>query len=144
MPAVNLHVTYLKMAKVYSEMSYAKRKKVAAIVVKDGRIISTGYNGMPAGFDNECESFSKSTQFSPQTKPEVIHAEANAILFAAKNGQSTNDCVLYLTMSPCVECAKMIIQSGIKSVHYLENYRDASGVHLLTKANISVKYYEKV
>lgn len=143
MPRIDLHTTYLKIAQIYSEMSYARRKKVGAILVKDGRIISTGYNGMPSGMTNDCETRApgmdeelgyQSTMFS--TKPEVVHAEVNAILFAAKHGQSTDGCTLYVTLSPCVHCAKIIIQSGIKHLYYTEDYRESSGLDLLKSLNI--------
>ena len=146
MPATNIHTTYLKIAKVYAEMSYAKRRKVGAIIVKDQRIISTGYNGMVAGMSNDCEileikKIPVSVGMSRKeevlvTKKEVIHAEANAILFAAKNGIPTDGATLYITVSPCIECAKMIVQSGIKEVYFLEEYKDTSGLDLLNKAGI--------
>jgi len=149
MPAVNIHQTYMKIAEVYSKMSYAKRKKVGALLVRNGRVISTGYNGMPKGLSNDCEE----TLFLPidgdhrnhdvgnqyteeRTKSEVVHAEMNAILFAARHGSSTENCILYVTMSPCVECSKAIIQAGIDRVYYKENYRETNGLKLLENAGI--------
>lgn len=129
---------HMLAAGVYSNLSHAKRLKVGAVITKDDRIISIGYNGTPRGFDNECET--KLDDSLIVTKPEVIHAEANAILFAAKTGIPTEGTTLFITHSPCFECAKMIIQSGIVAVYYREIYRDASPLKLLTEAN--VKYYQ--
>jgi len=146
MPAKDIHITYLKMAEVYSQLSHANRKKVGAILVKDGRIVSTGYNGMPKGMDNTCEDTLQTREFPwsslPEpllkTKHEVIHAEMNAILFAARNGIPTEGCTLYLTLSPCVNCGKSIIQSGIKTVFFSDRYRDQSGVKFLENNGIKV------
>ncbi len=134
MPKENISEVYIEMAHIYAQLSYAKRRKVGAILVKDNRIVSTGYNGTPTGMDNECET--------PEniTKPEVVHAEINAILFAARNGQSTDGCTLYLTLSPCVECAKAIIQSGIKRVIYSETYRCTDGLKLLFENHIKLDF----
>lgn len=128
----NWHKTYLEIAQLIGNHSYAERKKVGAIIVKAGRIISTGYNGTPSGFDNICE-------VNGTTKPEVLHAESNAIAKCAKSVESSEGSVLYVTLSPCFECCKLIIQSGIKEVYFSEMYRDPSGLELLSKANI---YYE--
>jgi len=114
-----------------SNRSYAKRSRVGAIIVKDHSIISDGYNGMPYGFDNECET-------NDTTNSEVIHAEANAICKMAKHTLSSDNADLYVTMSPCVECAKLIIQSGIKAVYFSTRYRNLDGVNFLKKANIKV------
>ena len=130
MPRIDIHQVYLRIAKNYSKMSYAKRNKVGAILTFNGRIVSTGYNGMPTKMTNSCEVKIHDRK-ELVTRSEVIHAEMNAILFAAKNGQSTNDCILYVTLSPCVECAKAIIQSGIIKVYYIEPYRDTGGLDLL-------------
>ena len=143
MPFKDINIVHMKVASTIAELSYAKRKKVGAIITKDGRIISTGYNGMPSGMSNECESqiVNDNVHFDNtilRTKPEVVHAEANAILFAAKNGQSTNNSNLYVTMSPCVECAKMIIQSGIIKVYYKKIYRNDSGLKLLLESGIEI------
>lgn len=128
--------TYLEIAKLWSTNSKAIRKKVGAIIVKNKMIISDGYNGTVSGFDNVCEDK------KGRTKKEVLHAEANAILKLAKNGISSKDATLYITMSPCFECAKLIIQSGIKRVVYTEEYRIKSGLTLLKKANIIINRYE--
>jgi len=125
----------MRAAEVYSSLSHAERLKVGAVITKDDRIVSIGYNGTPTGFDNTCEDHLDDSL--KVTKPEVVHAEANAILFAAKNGISTNDTILVITHSPCFECAKMIIQSGISELYYREIYRDESPLDLLTKAGIT-------
>jgi len=126
---------HMRAAEVYSSLSHAERLKVGAVITKDDRIVSIGYNGTPTGFDNTCEDHLDDSL--KVTKPEVVHAEANAILFAAKNGISTNDTILVITHSPCFECAKMIIQSGISELYYREIYRDESPLDLLTKAGIT-------
>lgn len=123
------HKTYLGIAKLISRHSYAERRKVGAILVKSGRIISTGYNGTPCGFDNNCEE-------NGSTKPEVLHAESNAIAKCAKSTESSDGSVLYVTLSPCIECSKLIVQCGIKEVYFSELYRDLSGLDLLKKAGI--------
>lgn len=125
---------HLRAAEAYSELSRAKRLKVGAVITKDDRIISIGYNGTPRGFDNDCEI--KLDDSLLATRPEVIHAEANAILFAAKTGIATDGTVLIITHSPCFECAKMIIQAGISELYYREIYRDADPLKLLTEAGI--------
>lgn len=122
---------YIRMARTWAENSYCERRKVGALIVKDGSIISDGYNGTPSGFENECECDGK-------TKPYVLHAEANAITKLAKDTRSSIGATLYVTTSPCVECAKLIIQAGIKRVVYDEPYRDASGIELLKKAGVRV------
>lgn len=129
---------HMRAAEVYSSLSHAKRLKVGAVITKDDRIVSIGYNGTPRGFDNECET--KLDDSLLVTKPEVIHAEANAILFAAKTGIPTDGTTLFITHSPCFECAKMIIQAGIEAVYYREIYRDTTPLKLLTEAD--VKYYQ--
>ena len=144
----NVDSVYLKMAEVYAQLSYARRRKVGAIITKAGRIISTGFNGTPTGLPNLCEEY---TCFSAacgcidicsnpttRTLPEVVHAEINAILFAAKHGNATNGCTMYLTLSPCIECAKAIIQAGIVRVIYTEVYRDTAGIELLKLADIEI------
>jgi len=123
---------YLEMAAIWSQNSYCKRRKVGALLVKDKMIISDGYNGTPSGFENICEDE------NDQTKPYVLHAEANAITKVAKSGNSSDGATLYVTSSPCVECAKLIIQSGIKRVVFTENYRIEDGINLLKRANIEV------
>ena len=116
--------------------SHCERRQVGAIIARENRIISTGYNGTPVGLDNKCED----TQGT--TKRSVIHAEANAILFAAKHGVALEGTTLYVTTSPCIECAKMIVQSGIKRVWYSEAYKDTTGLDLLTIAGIPCKELE--
>lgn len=147
--------SYLQIARVWSQNSRAIRAKVGAIIVKDNMIISDGFNGTPSGFENECEEvigckkvpcICKDTAkcidciyAELKTKPYVLHAEANAITKLAKSGNSSDGATLYVTMSPCVECAKLIIQAGIKRVVYEEEYRDTTGIDLLKKANIVVE-----
>lgn len=129
---------YMNMATALSDLSYAKRSKVGCVIVSDdGQIVSQGYNGTPAGFDNVCELEDEHTH-ALVTKPEVLHAESNAISKCAKWGGSTDHATLYVTMSPCYECAKLIIQAGIKRVVYKEQYRDDTGIRLLEKAGIVV------
>jgi dCMP deaminase len=129
--------TYLKIAEDISGLSYGVRAKVGCIIVSpDGQIISHGWNGTPSGFDNCCEY--KDSEGNLHTKPEVLHAESNAIMKCAKNMVSTNKSSLYVTLSPCFECAKLIIQSGIKKVYYKEEYRDLSGIDFLKDNGIEV------
>jgi dCMP deaminase len=123
---------YMEIAETVSKMSYAKRLQVGAIVVKDNRIISIGYNGSPAGWDNNCEDENN------KTKPEVIHAEANAIMKLARSNESGMDSVMFLTHAPCIDCAKLIYGSGITQVFYKNEYRDQSGVEFLKKCNLIV------
>jgi dCMP deaminase len=125
---------YLEMARVWSQNSYCKRRQVGALIVKDHMIISDGYNGTPSGFENECEDE------KDITKPYVLHAEANAITKVAKSNNSSDNATLYITASPCLECAKLIIQSGIKRVVYGEHYRIEDGIKLLERAGITVQY----
>jgi dCMP deaminase len=121
---------YLEMAQIWSELSHAKRTKVGAILVKDNTIIADGYNGTPQGFENECEDQQNTTKWY------VLHAEANAILKVARSTQSSQDSTLYVTLSPCKECAKLIVQAGIKRVLYISEYRDTTGVEFLQKTGI--------
>jgi dCMP deaminase len=123
---------YLVMATVWAENSYCKRKKVGALIVRERMIISDGYNGTPAGFENVCED----EDFI--TKPYVLHAEANAITKVAKSNNSSDGATLYVTTPPCIECAKLIIQSGIKRVVYTNDYRRKEGLHLLERAGIEL------
>jgi dCMP deaminase len=123
---------YLKMAAIWALNSYCKRRKVGALLVKDKMIISDGYNGTPSGFENICEDENNNT------KPYVLHAEANAISKVAKSNNSSDGATLYVTSSPCLECSKLIIQAGIKRVVFTENYRLEDGLELLKKANIEV------
>ena len=123
---------YLRMAQIWAENSHAKRLKVGAIIVKDNTIIADGYNGTPKGFENECEDQ------DGNTKLYVLHAEANAISKIAKSNNSSEGATIYTLVSPCMECAKLIIQSGIKRVVYAEDYRLIDGVDLLCQAGITV------
>lgn len=123
---------YLRMARIWAENSYCERRKVGALVVKGGAIISDGYNGTPTGFENVCED-SEGT-----TKPYVLHAEANAITKLARSTNNSDGATIYITASPCIECAKLIIQSGIKRVVYSENYRLTDGIDLLRRAGVEV------
>jgi len=125
---------YLRMARIWAENSYCTRRKVGALLVKDKMIISDGYNGTPSGFENVCELEDGTT------KPYVLHAEANAITKVAKSGNSSLGATLYVTASPCLECAKLIIQSGIKRVVYSEKYRLDDGLKLLERANIETVF----
>jgi len=133
-------VAYLKMAKEWAKLSYCKRKQVGALIVKDKMIISDGYNGTPTGFENVCEDE------EDHTKWYVLHAEANAILKVASSTQSCRGATLYITMSPCRECSKLIHQSGIKRLVYVDSYKDDEGLLFLEKAGVEVvhiKNYEK-
>ena len=130
----NLDVRYLKMACIWSENSYCQRRKVGALLVKDKMIISDGYNGTPSGFPNVCEDSDN------RTFPYVLHAEANAITKVAKSNNSSEGSTLYVTDSPCIECAKLIIQAGIKRVVYSKLYRMADGIELLKTAGIKTEY----
>lgn len=127
---------YLRMAKIWAENSYCQRRKVGALVVKDQMIISDGYNGTPSGFENVCEDENN------VTKPYVLHAEANAITKIARSGNSSEGATMYITASPCIECAKLIIQAGIKRVIYSEKYRIEDGITLMKKAGIEVVYID--
>ena len=128
-----LDYRYLRMARVWAENSYCKRRRVGALVVKE-KMISDGYNGTPSGFENICEDE------NGITKPYVLHAEANAITKLARSGNNSDGSTLYVTASPCIECAKLIIQAGIKRVVYGEKYRLTEGIDLLRRANIEVEY----
>lgn len=129
-----LDMRYLRMARIWSENSYCTRRKVGALIVKDKMIISDGYNGTPSGFDNVCEDA------EGRTFPYVLHAEANAITKVARSNNSSEDATLYVTASPCMECAKLIIQAGIKRVVYSEMYRITDGLDLLEKAGVETAY----
>lgn len=124
--------SYIEMASVWARNSYCKRRQVGALLVKDRMIISDGYNGTPSGFENICEE-------NGVTKPYVLHAEANAITKVAKSGNSSEGATLYVTASPCLECSKLIIQSGIKRVVYRDEYRLTDGIDLLRKAGVEVE-----
>ncbi|PID87966.1 MAG: CMP deaminase [Bacteroidia bacterium] len=127
---LSLDKRYLRMAKIWAENSYCRRRKVGALIVKDKMIISDGYNGTPAGFENICED----EKFT--TKPYVLHAEANAITKVAKSNNSSEDATLYVTTSPCIECSKLIIQAGIKRVVFIDKYKITTGLEILERAGI--------
>ena len=127
---------YLRIASEWSKLSYCQRKKVGAIIVRDRMIISDGYNGTPSGFENCCEDENGETNWY------VLHAEANAILKVAGSTQSCDNATLYITLSPCKECSKLIHQSGIKRVVYQNGYRDTSGIDFLVKAGVKVNQLE--
>ena len=131
----------MKAAQVYAELSSAERLKVGCVIVKDNTIIGIGYNGMPSGWDNVCEILYKvfpGTDMS-KTRPEVLHAETNAIAKVARSNNSTDSADLFVTHAPCMECAKLIYQSGIKSVYYKDTYRTNNGIDFLKKCNVEVK-----
>lgn len=127
---------YLQMAAIWAQNSYCKRRQVGALMVKNKMIISDGYNGTPSGFENICEDH------EDNTKPYVLHAEANAITKVAKSNNSSEGATLYITSSPCLECAKLIIQAGIVRVVYSEKYRTDDGLQLLAKANIETRFIQ--
>jgi len=151
---------YMATARIFAELSHARRLHVGAIVVKEDRIISIGYNGMPAGWDNNCEQkeymtlanntgeFASydfplqeqdGTMYRLKTKPEVLHAETNAIAKLAKSAESGNNATMFITHAPCLDCAKLIFQSGINSVFYGDAYRSEDGIQFLTKSGITVE-----
>lgn len=132
--SLELDKRYLRMAFIWAENSYCKRRRVGALIVKDKRIISDGYNGTPSGFENICEDANN------VTKPYVLHAEANAITKVAGSANDSRGATIYITDSPCIECAKLIIQSGIKRVVYANEYRLKDGIDLLNRAGIQVDY----
>ncbi|WP_390891529.1 deaminase [Empedobacter tilapiae] len=124
---------YLKMAFEWANLSYCERKKVGAIIVKNRMIISDGYNGTPSGFENRCEDEAGNTKWH------VLHAEANAILKCATSTQSAEGATLYITLSPCTDCSKLILQAGIKRIVYIQQYKDLSGLEFLEKAGITIQ-----
>jgi dCMP deaminase len=127
-------IAYLKMAQEWSKLSYCKRRQVGALIVKDKMIISDGYNGTPTGFENICEDD------EGYTKWYVLHAEANAILKVASSTQASQGATLYITMSPCKECSKLIHQAGITRMVYFNEYKDNSGIAFLEKAGVSITH----
>ncbi len=129
---------YLRMALEWGKLSYCKRKQVGALIVRDNMIISDGYNGTPSGFPNCCEDEKGDTQWY------VLHAEANAILKVAKSTQSAKDATLYLTLSPCKECSKLVLQAGIKRVVFINSYKDSSGVDFLKEAGVEVLQLDSI
>jgi len=128
---------HMRAAHIYSELSHARRLKVGALIVKDDRIISIGYNGMPSGWDNNCEYAQDDGTL--KTKPEVLHAETNALAKLARSTESGLDADLFVTHSPCLDCAKLIFQSGIQRVYYANDYRDDSGISFLRASGIVVE-----
>jgi dCMP deaminase len=130
-------LAHMRAAHLYSDLSTARRLKVGALVVKDDRIISIGYNGMPKGWDNNCET--EQEDGTIKTKPEVLHAETNAIAKLARSVESGLDADLFVTHSPCLDCAKLIYQAGIRRVYYSVNYRDDSGVNFLKASGVEVE-----
>ncbi|MCZ2085177.1 MAG: dCMP deaminase family protein [Flavobacteriales bacterium] len=132
MKVTKFDIAYLKMASVWAQLSYCKRKQVGALIVKDRMIISDGYNGTPSGFENRCEDDAGNTQWY------VLHAEANAILKLAGSTQSAKDATLYLTLSPCKECSKLILQAGIKKLVYVDHYKDNDGIEFLRNHGIEI------
>ena len=162
MPRISVDKIYMQIAYQVSKLSYAERRKVGCVIVKDNQIISVGYNGTPHGFNNTCEEDDNRFYENPDvaldlieqgftcdngcchkpksiTKREVLHAESNALMKIAKSTLTSKESVLYTTTSPCFECAKLIIQSGVSKVYYCEDYRDMSGIELLEKAGIIVE-----
>ena len=129
-----LDLRYLRMAAIWAENSYCQRRKVGALVVKEKMIISDGYNGTPSGFENVCEDA------HGVTHPYVLHAEANAITKLARSGNNSDQATLYVPASPCIECAKLIIQAGIRRVVYAEQYRLTDGIDLLRRASVEVEH----
>lgn len=130
---------YMKIAEVTSGLSYAKRLQVGAVIVKDNQILATGYNGMPSGWENVCETLE--SDGSTKTKPEVLHAETNAIAKVAQSTESSNGSILFCTHAPCIECAKLIYQSGIKTVYYRDEYRSDAGIKFLELSGVNVHRY---
>jgi len=133
MPNIDTNIMYMKIAYEIATQSYCERRQVGSVIVKNGQIISDGFNGTPSGFDNCCE-IDPST-----TKPEVLHAEANALAKVGKSTNSSEGSTMYVTLSPCFECSKLLIQFGIEKVYYCEEYRDLSGIDLLNKKGIKVE-----
>ena len=132
---------HMKVAETYASLSSAKRLQVGAIVVKDNRVISIGYNGMPSGWDNDCEYLEPRIAQEPllKTKPEVLHAETNAIAKLARSSESGLDATMFITHAPCLDCAKLIYQSGISKVYYRNAYREDNGINFLLKGGIDVE-----
>ena len=137
---------HMRAAEVFAELSSAKRLHVGCVIVKDNTIIGIGYNGMPSGWTNECEMV-KHTDFTgtvvTMSKPEVLHAETNAIAKVARSTNSTDGADIFITHAPCLECAKLIHQAGIKNIWFGEHYRDESGINFLQKCKIEVNHVEQ-
>jgi dCMP deaminase len=132
---------YMKVAETFAELSSARRLHVGAVIVKDDRIISIGYNGMPTGWDNNCEDefLSEDGSFMLKTKPETLHAETNAIAKLAKSTESGDGATLFVTHAPCLDCGKLVYQSGIRTVFYRNNYRNTEGIEFLKKAGVTIE-----
>jgi len=135
---LKIDLRYLQMARIWATNSYCKRRQVGALLVKDKMIISDGYNGTPSGFENKCEDENNIT------KPYVLHAEANAITKVAKSNNSSEGSTLYITTSPCIECAKLIIQAGISRVVFSEKYRITDGLDLLERAEVELVHIAEI
>lgn len=133
---------YMAMAEIVAMQSYAIRKKVGCVIVKDDNVISIGFNGTVSGADNACEDILPDGTLV--TKSSVVHSECNALMSAAKNGKATNDAIMFVTFSPCIGCASLIKQAGISKVYYSEKYRDMSGVDALVSLGVHVEQYEKL
>ncbi len=131
-------IAYLRMAREWGKLSHCERKQVGAIIVKDKMIISDGYNGTPTGFENNCEGEDGTTKWY------VLHAEANAILKVASSTQSCHGATLYITLSPCKDCSKLVHQAGIKRVVYINDYKDLAGVEFLAKAGVEIVHLENI
>lgn len=134
--------TFIEIAKLMAKNSYAERLKVGAVLAKEDRIMATGYNGTPRGYNNECEYIDAITG-DKKTKAIVVHAEQNLLMFCAKHGIKTENCTLYITHSPCIDCAKLIASAGIKEVIYDEDYRCNEGIELLKELEVNVRKYQK-
>ncbi len=130
---------YIRMARIWGENSYCKRRQVGALIVKEKMIISDGFNGTPSGFENVCED-----EATGRTKPYVLHAEANAITKVARSNNSSEGATLYVTCSPCIECAKLIIQAGIERVVFSEMYHNADGIELLKRSGVKTEFLNVV
>jgi dCMP deaminase len=135
---------YMKIAEVTAGLSYAKRLQVGAVIVKDNQILATGYNGMPSGWENVCETETYDPDgfhITLKTKPEVLHAESNSLMKVAQSTESSKDATLFCTHAPCIECAKLIYQSGITTLYYKHEYRDDSGIKFLRLSGVDVHQY---
>ena len=134
---------FMGIAELTGQLSHARRLKVGAVVVKDDRVISIGYNGMPAGWDNNCEQdvFQQDGTMGLKTRPEVLHAEMNCLMKVAQSTESSTDSVMFTTHAPCMDCAKAIFQSGIRQIFYREPYRDDSGIQFLKTSGVGVEQY---
>lgn len=134
---------FMNIANLTSKLSYAKRLQVGAVIVKGNQIIGTGYNGMPTGWENNCENqvYQQDGTVGLKTKPEVLHAESNAIAKVSRSTESSENATMFCTHAPCIDCAKLIYQSGINTLYYREQYRDDSGVTFLKQGGVNVHQY---